>query len=655
MDSTQKQRMMELIEALAEADKAYYHDSRPTISDQAYDELYSQLLQLEEKTRCVLASSPTIRVSGFVSNKLNKVMHTKPMLSCDKTKDFSVLQKFRAGKSVVISTKLDGLTIVLRYVAGQLEKAITRGDGHTGEDVTHNLAFFFNVPAKLSSNETIEVRGECFIDWSTFQEINKDLEEPYSHPRNLASGSVRRHDNSQAKKPFLRFEAFELLSGNGFASKAMQLENLESLGFDVVKHVVIGKDKNDIEMETSMNVMSKMIRGDTQPVDGLIVEYDDLAYGQSLGATGHHEKRMMAYKWQDEVYETTFIDVELATTRTGMVSLTALFAPIKIDGRVISRATLHNLDNYEALQLGKGDTITVYLANMVIPQVADNLTRSNTYQLSEICPCCGDPVTVRRTEGGTGFLACESLHCEAKLLQKFVHFCSRDRMNIEGLSEKTLQKFIDNGWVNNFGDLYELEQYRDAIVALDGFGDKSYDRLQKSIEKSRDCTLNQVIAALGIHTVGRTAGRILAENFDDWEDFEQALCKGFSFSKLPDFGDTMERNIYQWYMNLEAAKLWRPLIQHLNIQKKGKQNMKKNTIFSGKTVVATGKLENYSRDEIQMRLVELGAKPASSVSKKTDYLIVGEKAGSKLAKANELGVTILSEVEFEEMAGKESA
>ena len=329
------------------------------------------------------------------------------------------------------------------------------------------------------------------------------------------------------------------------------------------------------------------------PVDGLIMEYEDIAYGKSLGATGHHENRLIAFKWEDELHDTKFLGVELATTRTGMVSITGIFDPVVIDGTEVSRAYLHNLDNFEKYEFGIGDTVKVYKANMIIPQIAENVTKSGTYMLPRKCPCCGEPLTVKTTSGGTRQLYCENDHCAAKLVQKFAHFCEKTRMNIEGLSATTLEKFISNGWIRNFGDLYELEQHREAIINTEGFGVKSYERLQAAIEKSRHCTLAKFIAGLGIPMVGRHAGRDLDRYFNgSWVAFEQAIQDGFDFTQLPDFGETMHNNIYQWYADTDEAKLWRPLLEKIDfIKENNDMNINANNPFNGKTVVATGKLE----------------------------------------------------------------
>ena len=446
----------------------------------------------------------------------------------------------------------------------------------------------------------------------------------------------------------LEFVAFDLVTDLKIPTKCLQMDFMEANGFLVVPHAELsGMDADYIK--ATVELMDP--KHYSYPVDGLIMEYDDVSYGKSLGATGHHENRLIALKWQDELFETKFLGVELATTRTGMVSITGLFEPVEIDGTAVSRAYLHNLDIFDEFQFGVGDTIKVYKANMIIPQIARNDTQSNTFTLPMTCPCCGEPLAVRTTSGGTRQLFCENSHCTAKLVQKFDHFCEKTRMDIEGISATTLEKFIGHGWIRNFGDLYDLEQHREEIVSTEGFGEKSFERLQASVEKSRHCTLAKFIAGLGIPMVGRHAGRDLDAYFHgSWGEFEAAILGGFDFTQLPDFGETMHKNIYQWYQDAEEAKLWRPLLNKINfIKESSTMNTNYNTPFYGKTVVATGKLENYTRDGIQAKLLELGAKPASSVTKKTDYLIVGEKAGSKLTKAQQLGIRTLTEAEFEDM------
>lgn len=644
-------RMKELIDKLKVADVAYYRDDNPIVTDREYDLLTDELQKLEAETGQILSGSPTQKVSGEILEELIPVRHTKPMLSAKKTKSVEDLISFAAHRPVLVSWKLDGLTIVLRYEDGEFKQAITRGrEGVVGEDVTHTVRTYLNVPLTIPILDPIEVRGEGVISWQHFELINSGLEEPYSHPRGLAAGSTRKLDANESGKRFLEFFAFDLISDYlERNSKLTQLQKLQNAGFSVVPFTYVdGNGDDELLRKTIASYDPKQFQ---YPVDGLIVEYDDRVYGASLGATGHHENRMIALKWADELAKTRFLGVELATTRTGMVSITGLFEPVTIDGTVVSRAYLHNLDIFDEFQFGVGDEIEVYKANMIIPQIATNNTMSNTFELPMVCPCCGEKLEVKITSGGTSQLFCENPHCAAKLVQKFVHFCEKTRMNIEGLSETTLSKFIGYGWIRNFGDLYELEKHRDEIIKTEGFGVKSYERLQANIEKSRHCTLAKFLAGLGIPMVGRHAGRDLDRYFDgSWDAFEQAIQSGFDFTQLPDFGKIMNDNIYTWYSDAEEAKLWRPLLNHIEFVKEtSTMTTNTNNPFAGKTIVATGKLVNYTRDGIQMKLLSLGATPASSVTKKTDYVIVGEKAGSKLTKAQQLGIKTLTEEEFEQM------
>ena len=651
-NNTNLERMRELIEQLTEADIAYYKNDAPIMTDLEYDRLTEELAALEHDTGLVLSGSPTQKVSGEILESLAEVRHTKPMLSAGKTKSIEDLIRFAAGRAVLMSWKMDGLTLVLRYEYGKLKQAITRGrEGIIGEDVTHTVRTFRNVPLTIPTKESFEVRGEGVISWENFRRINASLEEPYTHPRNLASGSTRKLDAGEASKRRLEFWAFELVSDHlEPESKFAQQQFLQRSGFSVVPYIFLDAGHSGQDIRDTVAGMEP--KDFAYPVDGLIMEYEEIRYGKSLGATGHHENRLIALKWEDELYDTHFRGVELATTRTGMVSITGLFDPVNIDGTLVGRAYLHNLDVFDEFQFGIGDKIRVYKANMIIPQIADNRTPSNTYALPMTCPCCDEPLTVKRTSGGTRQLYCVNPHCAAKLVQKFVHFCEKTRMNIEGLSATTLEKLIGHGWVHNFGDLYELERHREEIIKTEGFGEKSFERLQAAIEKSRCCTLAKFIAGLGIPMVGCHAGRDLDRYFHgSWAEFEAAILNGFDFTQLPDFGETMHNNIYTWYADAQEAKLWRPLLRKIQFETKENLTMETtmNNPFAGKTVVATGKLEHYTRDGIQEKLISLGAHPSGAVSKKTDYLIVGEKAGSKLTKAQQLGVKTLTEQEFEDM------
>ncbi|MCL2578155.1 MAG: NAD-dependent DNA ligase LigA [Defluviitaleaceae bacterium] len=645
------QRIKEIIAQISTADTAYYKHDNPIMSDRDYDKLYDELKKLEKESGIVLSGSPTQKVSGAILESLAPVQHTKPMLSADKTKSMYELVKFIGGRTAITMWKLDGLTLVLRYENGKLKQAITRGaEGRIGEDVTHTVKVFMNVPLEIPCSDQFEVRGEGVISWDNFNKINEEADEPYSNPRNLAAGATRRLDAEKSRNQFLEFFAFELVSdGAAYDTKLAQLNALEAYGFDVVPYTLISEYATEKRIEAIIGTFAPKQYG--YPVDGCIVEYNDVAYGKSLGATGHHEYRLIAFKWEDELYETTFLGLELATTRTGMVSLTGKFADVEIDGTNVNRAYLHNLNIFDSFKLGVGDTVKIYKANMIIPQLAENVTCSGTLEYPDKCPCCDSGLVIRTSDTGTRFLYCEESSCPAKLIRKFVHFCHKTRMDIPGLSEKMLEKFINNGWVKNFGDLYEFEQYREDFINTPGLGEKSFNRIQAAINKSKNCYLNQFIAGMGIHTVGRSAGRILNSYFKgDWDAFESAVQIGFDFTQLKDFGQVMHDNIYAWYADENNAKLWRPLLKHITFKKeKENENMNTNNPFYGKTVVATGKLENYTRDGIQDKLLSLGAKPSGSVTTKTDFLICGEKAGSKLSKAQGFGIKILSEAEFESM------
>lgn len=643
--------MQELVRQLMAADVAYYKHDSPIMTDREYDALYDRLKKLEWDTGIILSGSPTQKSSGEVLENLTQIRHTKPMLSAKKTKSVDEIIKFINGRRAVISWKLDGLTLVLRYEMGRLTQALTRGGegGMVGEDVTHSVRAMINVPLTIPCIEYMEVRGEGVISWENFNKLNDATEETYAHPRSVAAGAIRRLDASKTKAQFLEFFAFELIS-DGYAAKTEQLEMLRKNGFSVVpNHVITANSTDDFILEI-INVHKPKLFA--YPVDGLIVEYDDLAYGQSLGATGHHENRMIALKWEDELYETTFLGLELATTRTGMVSLTGVFKDVIIDGATVNRAYLHNLDIFDRYKLGVGDKVQIYKANQIIPQLADNLTRSGTLKYPTECPCCNSSLITRISDSGTRLLYCDNPFCSAKLVKKFVHFCDKTRMNLEGFSEKTLSRLINAGLLKNFGSLYELRPRFVEMARLPGLGPTSVERLLKTIEASKQRTLAQFIAALGIPMVGRSAGRTINAYFNgDWNAFEQAINDGFDFTQLQDFGPIMHDNIYAWYADTEATELWRPLLKHISFIKEEKETdtMNVNNPFYRKTVVATGKLMNYTRDGIQEKLLELGAIPASSVTKSTDYLIVGDKAGSKLDKAQQLGIKTLTEVDFELM------
>ena len=636
-------RMKELVEQLNHASHAYYVLDRPVMSDKQYDALYDELVSLEEQSHTVLSNSPTQKVQGKVLDGFVKVPHTKPMLSAQKTKQVSDLITFLGDQPGVLSWKLDGLTIVLRYDHGELIQGVTRGDGEVGEDVTENIRMFTNIPLKISETGPLELRGEGVISYQDFEEINEHLDVPYSSARNLAAGTVRQLNTDLAKKKRrLHFIAFSLVSApHAFETISEQFDYLTNLGFTVVEHCTTTSDRLEDDIQKFSPEKFPF------PVDGVILSYDDLAYGKSLGMTAHHPNSMIALKWMDETKETKLVDIELHPTRTGRVSLTAVFDPVEIDGAVLRRATLHNVDIMESYQFGLGDTITVYRSNMVIPAIDENKTKSGTYVLPKTCPCCGSELEIRAVSE-TRELFCTNPDCPAKQVRKFAHFVSKHGMNIEGLSEQTLEKMIDAGYIHEFADIYTfIPKYRSALEEMDGFGKKSIDNLESAIEKSRTVRLDKFLTALGIPNIGRASCKVLATSVEsNLDTLCQKIKENYDFTSLKDFGEIMNQSLHQFWQEHESEILH--CANHLVFEQMDAPVIIDNP-FYGKTIVATGTLKQFTRDSIKEKIEQLGAKAASSVSKKTDYVLAGEKAGSKRTKAEELGIPILTEEEFLQM------
>jgi len=639
-------RIRELIELIKKEDDAYYMKDSPLVSDRTYDTQCAELEYLQVKTGVIFANSPTQRVGGGVLDRLEKVVHTKPMLSADKTKDMGVITKFAEkdnGGGVVASWKLDGLTLVLRYRDGELKQAITRGNGAIGEDVTHNMGAVQNIPYTIPYKGDMEVRGECVVSWAGFNEVNQTAEEPYSHPRGLAAGSIRLLDPSEANKRKLQFLAFELVEPTMDTVEEMYTF-LDTKGFDVVPHVVTDAG----------HIAEEMARFDEKsypyPADGIIVEYNDKQYGVSLGATSHHENCRIAFKWQDETYSTKFRSVRVQPTRTGLLSLTAVFDPVNIDGSTVTKATLHNYDIFESWHLGEGDDLEVYKANKIIPAIAENKTKSGTYKLPETCPCCGSPVVVEKRHD-TRYLVCPNENCAAKHVRRFEHFCGRDYMNINGLSGATLEMLVDNGFIKHYADIYHLDRYQVEIEEMDGFGKRSYEKLHDAVEASRDTTLGAFLAAFGIPMAGRHIGKLLEKEFGTFEKVLEAVDGGFDFASIPTVGQQKADSFRTFMMDENNRREMLAVAAEVRF-KQPAQSAPTDNPFSGKTVVATGSLEHFSRSGINKKLEELGAKAGSSVSKKTDFVIAGASAGSKLEKAQKLGVRVLTEQEFLEMLGE---
>ena len=656
--------MKQLIELINKASDAYYLYDDPIMSDKKYDDLMDQLERLEKETGVVMSNSPLYIVQGKVLNSFKKIIHSKPMLSAGKTKDIEEIKRFIGSKTVMISYKLDGLTLVTRYSEGKLIQAITRGNGTEGEDVTEQAKMISNLPLTIPFNGDLELRGECVISWDNFNKINESLQEPYSHPRNLAAGSLRTLDTNITKKRKLEYVVFELVSYDrdntwkAFTRRTESLDWLDVLGFTTVEREY-GITTNSVD-----NVFENMTAENSKyPVDGLIVNYEDLLYSSSLGSTSHHPLDLMAFKWRNETFETELLDIEWSTTRTGRINPTAIFKPVEIEGSIVSRATVHNVSIMEELQLGKGDIITVYKSNQIIPAIDENLTMSGTFAPPDKCPCCGGKTEIHN-ENGSKTLHCTNPDCQAKLVSKLVHAVSKNALNIDGLSEATLEFLVDKGWIKCLQDLYKVpfdKNIYQAWINTSGFGKRSVDKLKDSIEKSRNSTLERILYAQGIPLIGRSACKDIAKfckgNIDE---FCRMMTSGMAENLLAieGFGNAMYVSLVKWYENhwIEFAELLKEFSFESVAETQPNNNNTNNDIkydLSGKTFVITGSLNHFgNRDELKDLLVSLGAKVSGSVSAKTFALICNENTGSsKSQKAADLGVKVWTEDQLLEYIG----
>ena len=645
------QRMKELVEKLDQAAKAYYQEDREIMSNQEYDSLYDQLEQLEKETGTVLTNSPTVRVGYEAVNELPKEEHPSPMLSLDKTKDREVLRGFIGNHKCLLSWKLDGLTIVLTYENGELVKAVTRGNGIVGEVITNNARVFKNIPLRIPYKGQLVLRGEAIITYSEFERINEtigDADAKYKNPRNLCSGSVRQLNNEITAKRNVRFYAFALVSAQDVDfsnSREQQFIWLKKQGFEVVEYKVVTSES----LDEAMDYFSKAIVNNDFPSDGLVVTYDDIAYGESLGSTAKFPRNSFAFKWADEMRETRLVDMEWSPSRTGLINPVAIFEPVELEGTTVSRASVHNISIVKELQLGIGDTIKVYKANMIIPQIAENLTRSGNLVIPDKCPVCGREARIRK-ENDVETLYCMNPDCVAKKIKSFSLFTSRDAMNIDGLSEATLEKFIAMGFIHNFGDIFEIAKYRDEIVGMDGFGEKSFDNLMVSLEKAKETTLAKVIYSLGITGIGLANAKVICKYFDD--DIEKIrYADEEEISSIEGIGPVIAGSLADYFKSAENNQKLDHLLSHLHLVH---EETSAEQVFAGKTFVITGSVEHFSnRSEAKEFIEARGGKVTGSVTKKTDYLINNDKtsASSKNKKAQELEIPILSEEDFLELAG----
>lgn len=645
------QRMKELVEKLDQAAKAYYQEDREIMSNQEYDSLYDHLEQLEKETGTVLTNSPTVRVGYEAVNELPKEEHPSPMLSLDKTKDREVLRGFIGNHKCLLSWKLDGLTIVLTYENGELVKAVTRGNGIVGEVITNNARVFKNIPLRIPYKGQLVLRGEAIITYSEFERINEtigDADAKYKNPRNLCSGSVRQLNNEITAKRNVRFYAFALVSAQDVDfsnSREQQFIWLKKQGFEVVEYKVVTSES----LDEAMDYFSKTIVNNDFPSDGLVVTYDDIAYGESLGSTAKFPRNSFAFKWADEMRETRLVDMEWSPSRTGLINPVAIFEPVELEGTTVSRASVHNISIVKELQLGIGDTIKVYKANMIIPQIAENLTRSGNLVIPDKCPVCGQEARIRK-ENDVETLYCMNPDCVAKKIKSFSLFTSRDAMNIDGLSEATLEKFIAMGFIHNFGDIFEIGKYKDQIVEMEGFGQKSFDNLMVSLEKAKKTTLAKVIYSLGITGIGLANAKVICKYFDD--DIEKIRhADEEEISAIEGIGPVIAGSMADYFKSAENNQKLDHLLSHLHLVH---EETSAEQVFAGKTFVITGSVEHFSnRSEAKEFIEARGGKVTGSVTKKTDYLINNDKtsASSKNKKAQELGIPILSEEDFLELAG----
>lgn len=634
-------RIKELTELLNKASDAYYNTGNTIMEDYEFDALLEELRSLEQETGFVMMASPTHKVGYEVKSELQKVAHNHPMLSLAKTKDWNEFIIYFGNKDVIGMLKMDGLTCSLRYIDGELISAETRGNGEIGEDILHNIKTVKTVPQKIPYKDELIVDGEIICTYDDFKPFSTE----YKNPRNFASGSIRLLDSNECAKRPLTFVAWNVIKGfeeeNSFLKKLVMTEKQ---GFTVVPWT----SSFDWDAKEFLIEQAKKYG---YPIDGLVGRFDDIKYGESLGATSHHSNAAYAFKFGDETYETTLRGVEWNTTRTGIIAPVAIFDEIDLDGALTTRATLHNLSIIEQLELGIGDTITVYRSNMVIPKIDDNLTRSNTLKIPTTCPCCGKPTEVKYTDNSK-VLMCTNPDCAAKKLARFTHFVSRKCMNIDGLSERTLEALISNNLIKNFRDIYHLNEHLDKLYTIDGMGKKSVENLLNSIEKSRDVKLENFIAALGISNVGLSAAKAISKKFNgDHYDFVQALSSGYDFSQINDFGEITNKSLHDWWDSKDPMVALLPI--EVNFITEEVPNSSVN--LNGKSFCITGSLTHYAnRDTLVKAIEDNGGKYVSSVSKKTDYLINNDKASTsgKNKKAMDLGVPIISEQDFINMIGE---
>lgn len=647
-----KQRMSELIEKLNEASKAYYAEDREIMSNFEYDALYDELVRLEETLGITMSNSPTVNVGFEAVDELPKEKHESPMLSLDKTKEREALVSWLGDKEGLLSWKLDGLTVVLTYENGVLTKAVTRGNGEIGEVVTGNARVFKNIPHNIPYKGKLILRGEAVIKYSDFEKMNAQIdneEEKYKNPRNLCSGSIRQLNNEITAKRNVNFYAFSFVTADAQNdelgnSREAQFIFLKEQGFAVVDYVKV----NGESILSAIDDFSEKIKSFDIPSDGLVLTYEDIAYGKSLGRTAKFPRDAIAFKWQDEVKETELLEIEWSPSRTGLINPVAIFKPVELEGTTVSRASVHNVSVLRGLKLGIGDTICVYKANMIIPQIAENLTQSDNVEIPCTCPVCGGQTEVRNTSdaGDTLSLYCMNADCDAKKVKAFSHFVGRDAMNIEGLSEATLEKFLSKGFLHEFSDLFHLDRYETEIVDMEGLGQKSYKKLMAAVENAKNTTLPRVIFALGITGIGLANAKMICREFA-FEEERMLKADAERLSEIDGVGDVLANSFVNYFSNEKHVTEFRNLLSELHLEKEVID--RSNDKINGKTFVITGSLQHFeNRDALKQKIEELGGKVTGSVTNKTDALINNDvhSTSSKNKKAASLNIPVISEETF---------
>lgn len=651
-------RIQELVKQLNEYRDSYYNEARPVVSDAAYDKLFDELSELEKETGVVYANSPTQTVGYVVKSELEKVKHSHPMLSLDKTKSVDDLVKFAREKDCILSLKMDGLTCLLTYENGELVQAETRGDGEVGELITHNAKVFDNIPLTIDYKGHFEIEGEAIITYDDFNKINEFLsdDKKYKNPRNLASGSVRQLDSKTAAKRHIKFIAWKVptevpegICSNSFLHRLMCARDF---GFEIISFLAYSSSDKEHLPEMIESLKTKA-HNYGYPIDGLVMTYNDIQYGESLGMTGHHPKHSIAFKFYDEEVETVLKNIEWSMGKIGSLTPVAIFDPVEIDGTMVERASLHNVSILTKLDLQIGDTIIVYKANQIIPQVKENLSakdRESAYiRIPSQCPVCESSTQIVK-ENDSEVLMCTNPHCKGKLLGRVSHFVSKKGMDISGLSEETIKKFIELGWITEITDVYNLEQHYDRLSTMSGFGKKSVDKLRKSIENSKTVRLDKFITSLSIPGIGTSQSKELVKAFGAWDKFRDASVGYYNFTQLDGFGDVLNNNIHSWFEDMSNIADYLASLMTFESE----DNSKTNNSLNGKSFVVTGKVYKFkNRDEVKEAIEKFGGKVTGSVTKSTFALINNdiESNSSKNKKAKELGVRIINEEQLIEMLG----